>query len=116
LGRRPKGGGDRICPVCGLPYSTIERKKHGDRVYLYAVHIVKLPDGSRKRIRHYIGPENPRVSKLYSARAAVKKIENVIDFLGYAKLDDVFIDLLLEKAEKLVSILRVIKATRSIQN
>ena len=51
----------RVCPRCGLPYSYIERRVVGGRVYLYAVHITKVKEGgkSKRRVRKcYLGPES----------------------------------------------------------
>jgi len=51
----------RVCPRCGLPYSYIERRVIGDRVYLYAVHVMKVREGgrSKRKVRKcYLGPED----------------------------------------------------------
>ena len=51
----------RVCPRCGLPYSYIERRVVGGRVYLYAVHIYKAKEGgkTKRRVRKcYLGPED----------------------------------------------------------
>lgn len=45
-----------ICPRCGRPYNWIERKKVGERVYLYAVHVVG-EGKNRRREKCYLGPE-----------------------------------------------------------
>ena len=66
----------RICPRCGLPYSYIERRSVGGRVYLYAVHIYKAKEGGKvkRRVRKcYLGPEDSYeyVSKLHEREGIV---------------------------------------------
>ena len=69
-GSQPRGV--RVCPRCGQPISYIERQKHGNQVYYYAVHYLgyeRTPDGKiRKKLRRcYLGPaEYKEVSKLHS--------------------------------------------------
>ena len=45
-----------MCLRCGQPYSFIERKRVGGRVYLLAVHME-----AGRRVRHYLGPEGEYV-------------------------------------------------------
>jgi hypothetical protein len=45
-----------ICPRCGQPASYIERRRVGDREYLYAVHEYRDKQKGRVRIKHYLGP------------------------------------------------------------
>ena len=52
----------KVCPKCGEPISYIERRKMGNRVYLYAVHYYgyeRGPNGKpRPKLRRcYLGPE-----------------------------------------------------------
>jgi len=57
---------NKVCPRCGLKYSYLERRRVGDRVYLYAVHYFKV--GRKRRIRKcYLGPESDYiyVSKMH---------------------------------------------------
>ena len=66
----------RVCPRCGLPYSYIERRVVGGRVYLYAVHITKVKEGGKvkRRVRKcYLGPEDSYeyVSKLHEREGIV---------------------------------------------
>ena len=46
-----------LCPRCGQPISYYKRKKVGNRVYVYAVHYVKVGGKSRKK-ECYLGPED----------------------------------------------------------
>ena len=46
----------KICPACGLPYSSITRRKKGNRYYAYAVHTYKDGNGKRHSFECYIGP------------------------------------------------------------
>jgi hypothetical protein len=39
---------EKICPRCGLPYNYIRRMKVSNRVYLYAVHVLKLKKGKKE--------------------------------------------------------------------
>jgi cell fate (sporulation/competence/biofilm development) regulator YlbF (YheA/YmcA/DUF963 family) len=61
-----------VCPRCGQPISYIERQRHGNQVYYYAVHYLgyeRTPDGRiRKKVKRcYLGPEKYiEVSKLHS--------------------------------------------------
>jgi len=52
----------KVCPRCGEPISYIERRKVGNRVYVYAVHYYgyeRGPNGKpRPKLRRcYLGPE-----------------------------------------------------------
>jgi len=64
--------GVRICPRCGQPISYIERQRHGNQVYYYAVHYLgyeRTPDGKiRKKVKRcYLGPAKYiEVSKLHA--------------------------------------------------
>jgi hypothetical protein len=60
-----------VCPKCGEPISYIERRKVGDRVYLYAVHYYgyeRGPDGKpRPKLRRcYLGPEEALQEEAYA--------------------------------------------------
>ena len=51
----------KVCPRCGLEYSYIEKRVVGGRVYLYAVHVMKVREGGRvkRKVRKcYLGPED----------------------------------------------------------
>jgi hypothetical protein len=56
------------CPRCGEPISFIERRKMGNRVYLYAVHYYGYKRDSHGKVRPrlkrcYLGPaDSPLVS------------------------------------------------------
>lgn len=51
---------DKTCPRCGLKYSYIERRKIGNKVYLYVVHYLRV--GSERKIRKcYLSPSNDYV-------------------------------------------------------
>ena len=64
-----------VCPRCGEPISFIERRKIGNRVYLYAVHYYGFERGPRGKVRPrlkrcYLGPaDSPLVSVSYTATA-----------------------------------------------
>ena len=51
--RRYKG----ICPRCGEPYSYLERRSVGGKVYYYAVHYEGIKDGKRRYRKCYLGPD-----------------------------------------------------------
>ena len=51
----------KVCPRCGLEYSYIEKRVVGGRVYLYAVHVMKVRESGRvkRKVRKcYLGPED----------------------------------------------------------
>jgi len=59
------------CPRCGEPISFIERRKMGNRVYLYAVHYYgyeRGPNGKpRPKLRRcYLGPEEALQEEAYA--------------------------------------------------
>jgi len=61
----------KVCPRCGEPISYIERRKMGNRVYLYAVHYYgyeRGPDGKpRPKLRRcYLGPEEALQEEAYA--------------------------------------------------
>jgi len=61
----------KICPRCGKSVDWIERRKVGDRVYVYAVHVTRTKKGGRvkRKIRKcYLGPADKYeyVSRLHS--------------------------------------------------
>jgi len=64
-----------VCPRCGEPISFIERRKMGNRVYLYAVHYYGYERGSHGKVRPrlkrcYLGPaDSPLVSVSYVTTA-----------------------------------------------
>lgn len=75
----------RICPRCKLPYSYLERRQVGDRVYLYTVHESR-EHGKRRIKKCYLGPDKYRyVSKLHSPEGLVLRglhdQDRVIDYL-----------------------------------
>jgi hypothetical protein len=45
-----------VCPICGEKYTTLERKRVGNNVYYYAVHIIGRGK-DRKIVKHYLGPK-----------------------------------------------------------
>jgi hypothetical protein len=48
----------KICPKCGQPYSYIDEEEKGGRVYLYAIHYYKDPDGRKRKKKCYLGPKD----------------------------------------------------------
>ncbi len=76
----------RVCPRCGLPYSYIERRKNGDRVYYYAVHYSRVDGGKRKVHKCYLGPDTYEyVSRLHVREGLILKglsdPERVLEYL-----------------------------------
>jgi hypothetical protein len=59
----------KICPRCGEPFAWLERRRHGNYVYLYAVHEHR-ENGARRRRRCYLGPEEEVGQKPEEARAS----------------------------------------------
>jgi len=57
-----------VCPKCGEPFAWLERRRRGDRVYLYAVH-ERTENGVRRRRRCYLGVEEEAGRKPEEARA-----------------------------------------------
>jgi len=56
MSRRRKGEPRPLCPRCGLPYSYVEAREVGGKVYYYAVHYYR--EGNKRRVRKcYLGPE-----------------------------------------------------------
>jgi len=89
-----------ICPRCGLPYSWLDRRVVGDKVYLYAVHVVERKGRSRKIRKCYLGPEESYryVSMMHEREGlvlkgladgdrALKYLDAIINYLSSIELD-----------------------------
>jgi hypothetical protein len=46
-----------LCPRCGQPYSTVERRTMGYRTYYYAVHYLGREAGKVRTKKCYLGPQ-----------------------------------------------------------
>jgi len=88
---------EKICPRCGLKYSYIERRKVGDRVYLYAVHYFKV--GGKRRIKKcYLGPES---SYIYVSKMHEFSLRGSLDRRRTLNYLDAILNLLVVEREKL---------------
>ena len=88
---------NKVCPRCGLKYSYLERRKVGDRVYLYAVHYFKV--GRKRRIRKcYLGPEG---SYLYVSKMHEFTLRGPLDRLRTLNYLDAILNLLVAERRKL---------------
>lgn len=113
-----------VCPRCGLPYSYVEERKVGDRVYYYAVHYSRV-NGRRYVHRCYLGPSvYEYVSRLHQREGLVLKglsdPERILDYLdaiiNYIKLKNIDPDLskrIKSRARKLLKILKELEQQES---
>jgi len=108
----------KICPRCGLPYSYVERRVVGDRVYYYAVHYSRV-NGKRMVSKCYLGPRiYEYVSRLHSREGLVLKglsdPERILDYLDaiinyietMSRLDEDLVKRIRHRARKLLRILK----------
>jgi len=77
---------NKVCPRCGRQYEYIEERKQGERVYFYAVHIVKENNGKRRVKKCYLGPlVYQYVSRLHRKEGLVFKglleVNRAIEYL-----------------------------------
>jgi hypothetical protein len=88
------GKEEKICPRCGSPYNYIDKRKVGDGVYYYAVHVEKTPEG-RKVKKCYLGSESYRyveqfqhlsLSGLIDEKRYLRYAINVLDKLNEEEL------------------------------
>jgi len=92
----------KLCPRCGHPYSWIERRVVGKRVYYYAVHVYRDSTGKRTVKRCYLGPEEyVYVSMLHEkegltlkglrdSQRALEYLDALIKYLQGVELDEGF--------------------------
>jgi len=90
----------KLCPRCGAPYSWIERRVVGKRVYYYAVHVYRDSSGKRTVKRCYLGPEEYEyVSMLHvkegltlkglrDSQRAIGYLDALIGYLQTVELSD----------------------------
>jgi len=90
----------KLCPRCGAPYSWIERRESGGRVYYYAVHVYKDSSGKRRVKKCYLGPEEYEyVSRLHAkegltlkglrdSQRALEYLDALIAYLQTVELDN----------------------------
>jgi hypothetical protein len=52
---------ERICPICGMPYSTTEKRTYNKTTYIYFIHKTKLENGKTKIHKCYGGAINSYV-------------------------------------------------------
>jgi len=91
----------KLCPKCGNPYSWIESRVVGKRVYYYAVHVYKDPETGKRRVKRcYLGPEvYVYVSKLHEkegltlkglrdSQRALEYLDALIKYLQGVELDE----------------------------
>jgi len=93
----------KICPRCGLPYNYVRRMKVSNRVYLYAVHVLKLKKGKKKKRLCYLGPEEEyNHGSLFhesiglkleggakeNKEKAISYLFSILEYLKSVKLDD----------------------------
>jgi len=80
-----------------LKYSYIERRKVGDRVYLYAVHYLKV--GGKRRIKKcYLGPEG---NYIYVSKMHEFSLRGPLDRRRTLNYLDAILNLLMVEREKL---------------
>jgi len=63
-----------ICRVCGQPVSYVERRRRGDRVYLYGVHRSWV-GGRRRIVKHYLGVEEAEAEARETPNEGRKPLE-----------------------------------------
>lgn len=85
---------EKICPRCGSPYNYIDKRKVGDGVYYYAVHVEKTPEG-RKVKKCYLGSgsyryveqfQNLNLSGLIDEKRYLRYAINILDKLNGEEL------------------------------
>ena len=74
---------NKICPRCGKQYQYIEERKQGERIYFYAVHIERKPDGKKRVKKCYLGP------LVYEYVSRLHQRENLV-FRGLLETNRVF--------------------------
>ena len=108
---------EKICPRCRQPYSYIERRSVGDRVYLYAVHYHWVA-GKRRVRKCYLGPEDHYVyvtrthareglvlRGLVDAERALDYLDALIAYFAENPLDPETAEKLIPKLKKLLTLL-----------
>jgi hypothetical protein len=74
-GKQSREATIELCPHCGLPVEYISEERRGERVYLYAVHYVRV--GRRKRVKKcYLGPADKYE---YVERFVKLDLTNILD-------------------------------------
>ena len=99
----------KLCPRCGMPYSYLEIRRRGDKIYYYAVH-EEWKGGRRiSRRKCYLGPdiytyvtalhtdERLVLYGMLNKERALAYLERLLNFLKY--VDDISI---LDRAIKLL--------------
>lgn len=108
---------EKICPRCRQPYSYIERRSVGDRVYLYAVHYHWVA-GKRRVRKCYLGPEDHYVyvththareglvlRGLVDAERALGYLDALIAYFAENPLDAKTAEKLIPRLKKLLRLL-----------
>ena len=90
---------NKICPRCGHKYTYIEQRKQGNRIYYYAVHVIKEKGGKRRIRKCYLGPsayiyvtrlhekENLVFRGLLETNRAIEYLEAILQSLLNSSLD-----------------------------
>jgi len=91
----------KICPRCGEHYTYIEKRKIGNNVYVYCVHVHKH-NGKRNIKKCYLGPETAYIyantfnykiimvrSPLADNSADIKYLAELADYFGVDKVIEI---------------------------
>ena len=90
---------NKVCPRCGKEFAYIEQRRQNDRVYFYAVHVIKEKSGKRKIRKCYLGPltyeyvtrlhqkENLTFKGLLEANRTLEYLEAILQSLLNGSLD-----------------------------
>ena len=118
---------EKICPRCRQPYSYIERRSVGDRVYLYAVHY-RWEAGKRRVRKCYLGPEDHYVyvththareglvlRGLLDAWRALDYLDALIAYFAENPLDAETAEKLIPRLGKLLELLETVVERRGGQ-
>lgn len=89
----------RFCPRCNQPYSYIEKRKKGEHIYFYAVHIAKV-DGKNKYHKCYLGAKEyeyvrmmhpemfQSLTGMHDQERYVKYLEDILDIITEMRLEN----------------------------
>jgi type II secretory pathway component GspD/PulD (secretin) len=89
---------NRICPICGSRYNTVEKRKIKDQVYIYFVHKIKDENGKIRIHKCYAGAKESYkyVQKFQNNSLTLKG--NPSNYEKYSKVID-YLDSILSSVE-----------------
>jgi hypothetical protein len=91
-----------LCPRCGQPYSTVERRTRGHHVYYYAVHYLGREAGKVRIKKCYLGPERYE----YVERLHAMELAGAIDKQRFRRYLHEVLDSIEPSLEELLDVMR----------